>query len=81
MPDFQIDISPYDYINSCSTRDIDELIDVLETEGKVLKNNDITPLYSVMDEEWVNICNKLRSKRLLLSNNDEEIINKIANKY
>lgn len=86
MPDFstEIDIAPWEYLNACSRREIDELIDDLIDDGhltrfngKVVKKKEND---SVMDLEWEELINKIKNSKHLLSNDEENIIIKIANR-
>jgi hypothetical protein len=75
MPDFtaSIDISPSDYIYECSDYEIKELITELKESGYL--KGDI-----IIDDEWTEMINKIYKNRLLLSNEDEEIIRNISKK-
>jgi hypothetical protein len=80
MPDFtaDIDISPSDYIYECSDYEIKELITELK-EGGYLKGGVIdTDDNNIIDDEWTEMINKIYKNRLLLSNEDEEIIRNIS---
>ena len=85
MPDFstEIDIEPWEYISSCSKREIDELITTLIEDGhldsfngKVISKGDA----NLMSMEWDEALTKIRNSKHLLSNNDENVIINIANK-
>jgi len=86
MPDFstEIDIEPWEYINACSHREIDELIEDLIEDGYLARfNGKVVPKKengSVMDLEWDELLLKLKNSKHLLSNEDENIIINIANK-
>ena len=86
MPEFyveDIDIDPSEFVSACSKREIDELIDALAEDGYIVK-----PIKSVsardkniLDEEWDEVMGKLGGNgRLQLTNEEEEIIKKIANR-
>lgn len=81
MPDFtaDIDISPSDYIYECSDYEIKELITELK-EGGYLMGGVIETVNNIIDDEWTEMINKIYKNRLLLSNEDEEIIRNISKK-
>lgn len=88
MPTFyeeaEFDIEPYEYVSSCSKREIKELIEELVDSGHLsrsaiqLKTGD-TP--SILDMEWDDICYKIQNNRLNLSNEEEELIRKISKRF
>jgi hypothetical protein len=88
MPEFEtyVDVDVDDFWYECSTREKEELIDMLETDGWVKR---ITPkgtdpsetLPSLLDIEWQDMCNKLSGLRLNMSREDEDLIREILNKY
>jgi hypothetical protein len=86
MPDFsrEIDIEPWEYINACSNREIDELIQDLIDDGHLTRfNGKLVPKKengSFMDLEWDELLTKIKNSKHLLSNEDESIIINIANK-
>lgn len=82
MADINIDLSVGDIYSSMSSREINELIEILKEDGRI-NNNYINKegTSSNMEMEWEEICFKLLEKRLLMSNKDEEIIRSISNKY
>jgi hypothetical protein len=85
MPTFyaeDIDIDPDEYLSSCNSREIEELIDALVEDGHIPKINNIAPDdKNLMDEDWDNVIGKIGGRgRLRLTNEEEEIIKKIANR-
>ena len=85
MPTFyaeDIDIDPDEFVSSCSRREIEELIDVLVEDGHIPKISDIAPIdKNLLDEEWDDVIGKIAGTgRLRLTNEEEEIIKKIANR-
>jgi len=88
MPEFEtyVDVDVDDFWYECSTREKEELIDMLETGGWVKR---ITPkgtdpsetLPSLLDIEWQDMCNKLSELRLNMSREDEDLIKEILKKY
>lgn len=82
MADINIDLSIDDIYSSMSSREINELIEMLEQDGYI--NNSCINKEGTsnnMENEWKGICFKLLEMRLLMSNRDEEIIRSISNKY
>jgi hypothetical protein len=86
MPEFyveDIDIDPSEFIDACSKREIEELIDALTEDGYIVKPINSVPLEdkNLLDEEWDEVIGKLAGRgRLRLTNEEEEIIRKIANR-
>jgi hypothetical protein len=95
MPEFtaEIDIDPSEFISDCSSSEIDELIETLHEDGHLteyFKLNEILdpnsyivivgPDANLMDIEWSEVMVKLSRNRLMLSNEEEELIKKIANR-
>ena len=81
MPTFyteDIDIDPDDFISSCNSREIEELIDCLVEDGYVIRVN--TPSESVSDEELDQALAKIKHFRVMLAAEEEEIIKKIGNR-
>lgn len=95
MPEFtaEIDIDPSEFVSDCSSREIDELIQALHEDGhlneyfKLYKIEDPNhpiiveePNGNLMDIEWKEITDKLSRNRLILSQEEEETIKKIASR-
>lgn len=85
MPTFyaeDIDIDPDEFVSSCSREEIEELIDVLVEDGHIPKISDIAPIdKNLLDEEWDGVISKIAGTgRLRLTNEEEEIIKKIASR-
>jgi hypothetical protein len=95
MPEYtaEIDIDPSEFISDCSSSEIDELIETLHEDGHLteyFKLNEILdpnsyivivgPDANLMDIEWSEVMVKLSRNRLMLSNEEEELIKKIANR-
>jgi len=74
-----IDIDPSEYIDSCSTSELRELVDILKEEYPELfyvKDNQ-----NLNDKMFSELLSKLSKNRLFLSNEEIEFITKIANKF
>jgi len=87
MPDFsaEIDIEPYEYVSACSKREIVELLESL-VEGGYISRSAISAIdadrnKNLLDEEWDVITDKLNQNRLMLSNEEEELIRKISKRF
>ena len=95
MPEFtaEIDINPSEFVSDCSSSEIDELIETLHEDGlltEYFKLNEILdpnsyivivgPDANLMDIEWSEVMVKLSRNRFMLSNEEEELIKKIANR-
>ena len=77
-----VDIEPAEFIENCGEREIEELVDILIEEGHL----DGVPVtsdrhHNLLDEEWAKTIGKLNRSRLLLSNEEENLIKNIANRF
>jgi hypothetical protein len=88
MPSFyqeveaEVDIDVEDFIDECSDREIEKLIKYLIEEGKLPKS--LTKYgqsqnLSVNDVLWYETISKIQSNRLGMTDEEIEIIEKIAN--
>lgn len=75
-----VDIEVDEFVDSCDSREIKELINYLQEQGH-LNESILSKGVSVLEQEWNSVLNKLSKSRLLLSIEEEEIIKKIANKF
>lgn len=83
MPDFYVDdldISPSDFVYACSKREINELIEILIEDGYVDNQSILTSNRTYDDESYTKALVKLSESRLRLTNEEEEIIKKIASR-
>lgn len=85
MPTFyaeDIDIDPDEFVSSCNSREIKELIDALVEDGHIPKTNDVAPAdKNLLDNDWDEVIGKIAGLgRLRLTNEEEETIRKIANR-
>lgn len=88
MPEFEtyVDVDVDEFWNSCSRREKDEFIDMLEEDGWVKRTSPkgtdpSETLPSIMDIEWQDMCNRLSELRLRISPQDEEMLKSIIKKY
>jgi len=76
-----IDIDVDEFMDSCSSYEIDEVIDWLEVNGHLPTMNHISEdKKNLMDIEWDNALHKLSSNRIQLTPAEEEFIKTIANR-
>lgn len=75
----EVDIDVDDFLDSCSRREKEQIIKKLK-EGDLWEDTESENL-SLMEIEWSETLTKLANARLRLTNEEEEIIKKIANKY
>lgn len=86
MPEFEtyVDVSVDEFLSACSSREIEKLIDCLIEDGylnsNAVKNQEPTSL-NIIEMEWEVVLDNLKQKRLMVSNEDEEIIKLISKKY
>lgn len=83
MAGIYVDIDVEEFVDNCSSREIKTLVDYLETEGHLDDyDSTTTESMSVLDSEWAEVINKISGRaRLRLTNEEEEIIKKIANRF
>jgi ribosomal protein S8 len=77
-----VDIDPDEFIQNCSNSEIEEMVDILIEEG-YLEGIPVTSNkhHNLLDMEWNNLIGKLINSRLLLSNEEEEVIKSIASRF
>jgi len=77
----EIDLSVDDIYENLSDREVKRLINLLVEEGEVISTNvGKNESMSFLDEEWKKTLINLMNNRHRLSNEDEELIKKIAQK-
>ena len=91
MPDFtpdDIEIEPSEFVDSCSTRELGELVDALVDIGylpknvlKLNKKNKIDDGLGRLQSEFANKLQKLTDVYYTISTEDEEVLQTIINKY
>jgi len=84
MPYFQteLEVDVDDFLSSCTKSEIKELIEALQEDDWLVKES-VTRIddMNFLDEEWLNITNKLNTLRLRLSVEEEQTIKDIVNRY
>ncbi len=89
MPEFstEIDIDPSEFIDACSKRERDRLIEILEEDGYISPSADTNSKNhgvrkpNINDLTFWSSLEKLAKCRDLLTIEEEDYINKLANKY
>ena len=85
MPDFStyIDIEPSEYVDECSKSDIKELIEELVIHGYINKSDSLIDKekISLMEQEFHEKLDKLKSKYYNLLPEDEETLKNLFLKY
>lgn len=88
MPEFEsyVDVEVDEFWSYCSTREKEELIDMLVDDGWVIRTSPKgtdpeSKLPSVTDLNWQDMINKLHGIRIQISLEDEETIKEIIKKY
>jgi len=89
MPEFttEIDIDPSEFIDSCSKREKDRLVEILVENGHIQpdqetkNNNKGVRRPNVNDQIFWESLEKLSKCRDLLSLEEENFINNLANKF
>jgi hypothetical protein len=84
MPYFEteLEVDVDDFLSSCTKSEIKELIEALQEDGWLIKESVAqTDKMNLLDEEWLNVTNKLNNIRLRLSVEEEQTIKDIVNRY
>jgi hypothetical protein len=83
MSGIYVDIDVDEFVDGCSSREIKELVDYLRKEGHLDEYDDAPDeQMSVLDSEWAQVIDKISGRaRLRLTNEEEEIIKKIASRF
>lgn len=81
--DVDVDIDVDEFLDDCSDKEIQEVVEWLKDEGHLEDNNARTPVDptdNIMDIAYKEAINKLYNKRINLSLEEEEFIINLANK-
>ena len=84
MAQLYVDIDVDEFVDNCDSREIKELVEYLREEGHLDECDDDAPdeQMSVLDLEWAQVIGKISGRaRLQLTNEEEDIIKKIANRF
>jgi len=80
--DVTIDIDPQEYFDSCDSHEIEEFIDILIESGYLSKGSKTNPdRETYYEKEWTSVLGRLDRNRLSLSNEETELIEKIASRF
>jgi len=80
----EVDVDVDEFVSSCSSREIKELIDCLKEDGHLedyieeLKESDSS---SLIESEFTEMVFKLKDLYLQISNDDLQAIKNVVNKY
>jgi hypothetical protein len=82
MPEYtaEIEINPDEFLSDCSSSEIKEIIEALIEDGHIQPHQVIVggqDTRNYLDEEWDNICEKIRKSRLTMCQSDEDTIRQI----
>ena len=82
MPEYtaEIEVSPDEFVSDCSSSEIKEIIEALIEDGYIQPHQVIVDgqdTRNYLDEEWDNICEKIRKSRLVMCQSDEDTIRQI----
>lgn len=86
MPSFyveDVDVEVGEFLDACSKREIKTLIEYLIEDGHIGRDTQFVPNKNRnhFDDEWDSIIGNLRSKRLIISDEDEKLIREISKRY
>jgi hypothetical protein len=84
MPEFEsyVDVDVEDFLSACSKKEIGYLIEYLVEDGYISHNAILNKGgKNLIEEEWESTVINLIEKRLMISNEDEEMIRSISKKY
>lgn len=84
MPEFEsyVDVDVDEFLSACSKKEIENLIEYLIEDGYLSSRGIISKTgKSLLEEEWDEIIDNLKDKRLLISVEDEELIRQLSKKY
>lgn len=88
MPEFDtyVVVEVDEFWSECSTREKEELIDMLVEDGLVLRTSpkgviSEERLPSIPELDWQELINKLSQIRLMISSEDEQTIRNILSKF
>jgi len=80
--DYDIDVDPQDYVNTCNGSEIQELIEELIANGWIKKDaRKIAPDLAPSEFEFEEALSKLQGKWNMLSAEEENLILKIASRF
>ena len=84
MPYFAIDdfeIDPDEYVGSCNSREIKELIEALVEDGHIQSGSEVTNQTNSLDDYFTNSILHLTKCRLLMTTTEENFILDLYNRF
>ena len=78
--DINVDISVDAFLSECDSRDINNVINWLKRKGK-LSNDDVHEANSLPHEMFFETVDKIAQNYYLLTNEEQELIEKIAKRF
>lgn len=79
--DVDVDVEVVDFVDSCSKREIKELIKTLEEDGHLPRKGETVGGDNLLDIEYKNALDKLYTRRIYLTLEEEEFIKQLANRF
>ena len=81
--DAELDVDVEEIYDELSYSEIDELVDILVDEGHVVRTSSTKTADSQNNSEWLfsNMIGKIISNRLRLTKEEEELLQKISNRF
>lgn len=79
--DVDVDVEVGDFVGSCNKREIKELIEILEEDGYLPKKGETVGEDNLLDIEYKNALDKLYTRRIYLTLEEEEFIKQLANRF
>lgn len=79
--DVDVDLEVGDFVDSCSKREIKELIEILEEDGYLPKKDGTVGEDNLLDIEYKNALDKLYNRRIYLTLEEEQFIKQLANRF
>jgi hypothetical protein len=89
MPEFtaEVDIDPSEFIDSCNSRELKRLVEILEEDGHIQPSEETTSKNNgvrkpnINDQRFWESLDHLAKCRDLLTITEEEFINNLANRF
>ena len=78
--DIDVNISVNDFLSECDGNDINEVVDWLKRNGE-LSNSDVWEANSLPHEMFLETVDKIAQNYYILTNEEQELIEKIAKRF
>ena len=78
--DINVEVSVNDFLSECDSHDINNVINWLKRNGE-LSNNDVHEANSLPHEMFLETVDKIVQNYYLLTNEEQELIEKIAKRF